>query len=93
VEEEYNDDGVLSCTPPLFDEVWLSEPERRERREALDKQRTRALPQRDLDIKQRLERAREAPQDLVESDADSDGDSLSSEPVIKSGGDDRDFLE
>ena len=27
--------------PPPLDEVWLSEPERRERREALDKQRQR----------------------------------------------------
>eukprot|EP00956_Cyclotella_meneghiniana_P020859 scaffold37342_cov71-Cyclotella_meneghiniana.AAC.1 len=41
VEEEYDEDGVLLYTPPPLDEVWLSEPERCERRHALDKQRIR----------------------------------------------------
>ena len=94
VEEEFDDDGVLIYTPPPLDEVWLSEPERRERREALDKQRTRASRQRDLEIKEikrKLERAWETPPNLASSDVDSDDDSLSSEPVIESGGDDKDF--
>ena len=31
VEEEYDDDGMLIYKPPPLDEVWLTEPERRER--------------------------------------------------------------
>ena len=38
VQEEYDNDGVLIYTPPPLNEVWLSEPERRERCDALDKQ-------------------------------------------------------
>ena len=38
-EEEYDSDGVLIYKPPPLDEVWLTEPQRRERREALEKQR------------------------------------------------------
>jgi hypothetical protein len=43
------------------------------------------------EVKHRLERAKEPLPDLEESDVDSDGDSLSLEPVIESGGDERDF--
>ena len=39
VEEEYDDDGVLIYEPPPLDEVWLSEPERRDRQDALRRQR------------------------------------------------------
>ena len=38
VEEEYDEDGILVYSPPPLDEVWLSEPERRECRQALEKQ-------------------------------------------------------
>ena len=40
-DEEHDGDGNLIYKPPPLDEVWLSEPERRERREALEKQRRR----------------------------------------------------
>jgi len=30
VEEEYDRDGILVYEPPPLDEVWLSEPERRD---------------------------------------------------------------
>ena len=30
VEEEYDRDGILIYEPPPLDEVWLSEPERRD---------------------------------------------------------------
>jgi hypothetical protein len=46
VEEEYDDGGILVYRPPPLDKVWLSEPERRERRYELDKQRERAARQR-----------------------------------------------
>ena len=36
-EEEYNGDGNLLYKSPPLDEVWLSEPECRERRDALEK--------------------------------------------------------
>jgi len=39
VEPEYNDDGDLVYSPPPLDEVWLSEPERRERKTKLRDQR------------------------------------------------------
>ena len=32
VEEEFDDDGVLIYEPPPLDKVWLTEPERRDRR-------------------------------------------------------------
>jgi hypothetical protein len=41
--EEYDEDGMLVYTPPPLDEVWLSEPKQRERRQELEKQRTRAV--------------------------------------------------
>ena len=41
VEPEYNEDGVLVYEPPPLDKVWLSEPEQRERKERLRRQRER----------------------------------------------------
>jgi transposase InsO family protein len=41
VEDEYDEDGMLVYRPPPLDEVWLSEPERRERRKFLEEQRNR----------------------------------------------------
>ena len=40
-EEEYDGDGNLLYKPPPLDYVWLSEPERRERRDALERQHRR----------------------------------------------------
>ena len=37
VEEEYDRNGVLVYEPPPLDEVWLSEPERRDRQDALER--------------------------------------------------------
>ena len=98
VEEEYDDDGMLIYRPPPLDEVWLSEPERRERRDEIDRQRVRAERRlkhvEQKEVKRRMERAREPLPDLAESDVDSDDESLSSDPVIDSGGEvvsDRDF--
>jgi hypothetical protein len=92
-EEEYDDDGMLIYTPPLLDEVWLSEPEWRERRNELEKQRTRATRLRDVEtreVKRRLKEKVEPLPDLEESDVDSDDDgSLSSAPDFDPGGDDR----
>ena len=42
VEDEYDEDGILIYRPPSLDEVWLSEPERRTRRKALEEQRAHA---------------------------------------------------
>ena len=41
VEEEFNQDGVLVYEPPPLDEVWLTEPERRDRSSSVEKQRRR----------------------------------------------------
>ena len=38
-EEEYDGEGNLIYKPPPLDEVWLSEPERRDCRAAMDEQR------------------------------------------------------
>ena len=40
-EEEYDENGLLIYKPPPLDEVWLSEPERRDRKSELQKQRRR----------------------------------------------------
>jgi hypothetical protein len=91
VEEEYDDDGILVYKPPPLDEVWLSEPERRERRYELDKQRERAARQRVVEskeVKKRLERSQPSLPDLAESDVDSDDeDSHCEDPQFESGGD------
>lgn len=41
VEPEYDDDGHLVYSPPPLDEIWLTEPERRERKQRLRDQRLR----------------------------------------------------
>jgi hypothetical protein len=41
VEPEYNSDGDLVYEPPPLDEIWLTEPERRKRKERLRNQRVR----------------------------------------------------
>eukprot|EP00956_Cyclotella_meneghiniana_P042975 scaffold249367_cov117-Cyclotella_meneghiniana.AAC.2 len=92
-EDEYDDDGMLIYMPPPLDEVWLSEPERRERRDKLEKQRTRAIRLRDVEtreVKRHTKEKVERLPDLEESDVDSDDDvSLSSVPDFDPGGDDR----
>ena len=37
-EDEFSVDGVLIYSPPLLDEVWLSEPEHQDRREKMHTQ-------------------------------------------------------
>ena len=77
-KEEYDGDGNLLYKPPPLDEVWLSEPERQERRDALKKQRCR----RDVFERQRatdsLKDAPSSPVDfppgLVVSDDESSND-------------------
>jgi hypothetical protein len=90
-EEEFDEDGILVYRPPPLDEVWLSEPERRERRKSLDSQRDRAARQRVVEsreVKKRLEHSREPLPALEESDVDTDDESLSGEPVFDPGGED-----
>jgi len=41
VEEEYDESGELVYSPPPLDDVWLTEPERREQKECLSRQRER----------------------------------------------------
>ena len=91
VQEEYDDDGILVYEPPPLDEVWLSEPERRDRRSALEKQRQRAV-RREKELASRERHVEPAPSPcppLVEADSDSEDDD--SQPdnnqVFESGGD------
>lgn len=42
VEPEFNDDGDLVYSPPPLDEIWLTEPERRDRKQRLRDQRLRS---------------------------------------------------
>ena len=93
MEEEYNDDGVLIYTPPPLDEFWLSEPERRERRHALDKQRIRTEHRERELMESRDHKWRQSSRapPLVESDvaSDSEDDSLPFHGTgSESGGDD-----
>ena len=56
-EEEYNGDGNLLYKPPPLDNVWLSKPEQRERRDALEQQHRRCdnfERQRDADTRKEL---------------------------------------
>ena len=39
IEEEYDKHGVLVYEPPPLDDVWLSQPEKRDKLKALDRQR------------------------------------------------------
>eukprot|EP00804_Cyclotella_cryptica_P001027 CCRYP_008338-RA/>CCRYP_008338-RA protein AED:0.69 eAED:0.69 QI:0/0/0/0.5/0/0/2/0/219 len=90
VEEEFDKDGILIYRPPPLDEVWLSEPELCERKNELEKQHERTCRHQDdlnaKEIKRCIERSKTPLPDLVESDDESDSDSLSSDPVIESGG-------
>ena len=90
VKDEYDEDGILIYSPPPLDEVWLSEPERRTRRKALEEQQDRASRRRVVEsreVKKRLQRSKEPTPGHVESDVDNDDeDSLSGEPHLKSGG-------
>ena len=91
VEEEFDERGVIVCEPPPLDEVWLSEPEQRNREIALDRQRRIAeRTQKDLAEKQRIipiKKSNPCP-DLVGSDVESgDGDSQCGEDAsFESGG-------
>jgi hypothetical protein len=90
-EEEFDEDGILVYRPPSLDEVWLSEPERRERQKSLDSQHERTARQRVVEsreVKRRLERSRESVPALEESDVDTDDESLSGDPVFDPGGED-----
>jgi hypothetical protein len=75
---------------------WLSEPERCDRCVELEKQRGRAVErEKKLEVteaKRRLERSRESPPELVESDVKSDDDgSVSSVSDFAPGRDGRDY--
>ncbi|KAL7485176.1 hypothetical protein ACHAW6_010772 [Cyclotella cf. meneghiniana] len=88
--EEYDDDGMLIYKPPPPDEVWLSEPERHERRQELEQQHTQAARQIDLEmheVKHCLEKLRDLLLDLEESNFESDDESQSLLRDIDSGGD------
>ncbi|KAL7479907.1 hypothetical protein ACHAW6_005626 [Cyclotella cf. meneghiniana] len=96
VEEEFDDDGMLIYRLPPLDEVWLSKLEQCKRRIELDKQQNNITHvKQDLEateVKQRLERSRESPPDLVDTDAESSDDgSVSSLPDYDPGGDGRDL--
>ena len=84
-EEEYDGDGNLIYKPPPLDEVWLSEPERRDRRAALDEQRRRQeLRERKLasDIPNDSPPARDdsPPGLIVSDDEESDDESSIGDP-------------
>ena len=87
VEEEFDNDGVLIYEPPPLDEVWLSKPERRDQKDALQRQRRitqRREELRSKEIKQKLKHD-PVPQ-LAKSDVESDDESQAEQP-----GDDADF--
>ena len=100
-EEEYDDDGELVYSPPPLDEVWLSEGERRERRQSLKDQRERHQARVDERAAECARRNRlfnpadlqaPAPPAPVVEDSDSDeedsvADDSSPVPVIESEGD------
>ena len=93
VEEEFDQDGVLVYEPPPLDKVWLTEPERRDRRSSLEKQRRRTeKKQRECisdNAKDSADREHDRCPPLVELD-DSDSDSESQtdqETDFGSGGD------
>ena len=70
VEDEYDEDEMLVYRPPPLDEVWLSEPERRERRKSLEEQCDHTVRQRvvkSCEVKKRLKRSQEPLPALEES--------------------------
>ena len=93
VEEEYDDDGVLIYEPPPLDEVWLSEPERRDRQDALRRQRRITRRREELKSKEIKRQVKhESVPSLAESDVDSDDDLQPDDPgdnaIFESGGGD-----
>ena len=93
VEEEYDDDGVLIYEPPPLDEVWLSEPERRDRQDALRRQRRITRRREELKSKEIKRQVKhESVPLLAESDVDSDDDLQPDDPgdnaIFESGGGD-----
>ena len=86
VEEEYDADDLLVYKPPPLDEVWLSTPERIERKEQLNKQRIRneARERRIRDeVQTKTGKSSDLP-DLVAPDSDddsSDDESMSDDPL------------
>ena len=87
VEEEFDDYGVFIYEPPPLDGVWLSEPERRDQKDALRRQRRITQWREELrskEIKQKLKHD-PVPQ-LTESDVESDDESQAEQA-----GDDADF--
>ena len=91
VKEEFDDDGVLIYEPPPLDEVWLSEPEQRDRKDALQRHRRvtqRREKLRSKEVKQKLKRdpVPQLAESDVESDVESDDESQAEQAV-----DDADF--
>ena len=94
VEQEFDENGNLIYQPPPLDEVWLSEPERRERKDRLRKQRVRhserekrivdAIPK-DIEskpVKGRVPSKRSSPPNLV-SRSLADGDSTNNSSTLR----------
>ena len=76
VEEEYDNDGVLIYEPSPLDEVWLSEPERRDRQDALRRQCRITKRREELKSKEIKQQVKCEPMPaLAEFDIDSDDDS------------------
>ena len=93
VKKEYGGDGVLIYEPPPLDKVWFSEPERRDRQDALRRQQQITRRREELkskDIKHQVKR--ESVSLLVELDIDSDDDFWPDDPediaVFEPGGSD-----
>ena len=93
VQEEYDSDGVLVYEPPPLDEVWLTEPERRDCQDALRRQRQitkRREVLRSKEIKKRVQfdPVPELTESDVVSDDDSQPDDSGDDAFFKSGGGD-----
>ena len=86
VEEEHDENGELIYSPPPLDEVWLTEPERRSRREELSRQRER-IAQREWTkwVDTGPPSNNDSPPPLAPIESDSDDDS-STGSVSESGG-------
>ena len=86
VEEEHDENGELIYSPPPLDEVWLTEPERRSRREELSRQRERiAQRERTKWVDTGPPSNNDSPPPLAPIESDSDDDS-STGSVSESGG-------
>jgi hypothetical protein len=85
-DEDYDVGGMVIYKPPPLDVGWLSEPERRESREALEKQRRRhevfERGRADESAKQPPVSADNSPPGLVVSDDElSDDESFNGDPL------------